>query len=284
MNQTVKLLGTTLLGAAMLIACGDDTTGGGGSGAGDTGGGGGDGGNPTTGGGGTGGDGGTGGTGGMPGFPAIPEFSTQIDRMGRPAINTALSGAFVQFNAGGMPVAANAADRALIQDGYNSDDQQNTWLADYVGLFGANLAVLDSLDTGVDPDGAGPAGVLTNAQACTNQPASCGVVGMPACYNPLGAILTQDFIWVRTDGVDGAGACSAVAPAALNEGYLAVELNGSTLSPNSGCGGRRPVDDTIAFTYSVVSGTFGYGFIFDDNIAARNGQHPETFPYMAPPQ
>lgn len=279
MNKTIQLLGITLFGAAVLAACGDDTQTGGGPTGGS-----GDGGNPTTGGnppqGGDEGGGPVGGNGGAPpAFPPPPEPGAQIDRMGRPAINTALNGAFVQYDGNGDPVAADATARGQLQDDYNEDQTEADWADNYGPMFMGNLAVIDSLDTGLNL-GAGP---LSNEQACTNQAGhpTPGDIDDPANYGTLGGLaLPDDRIYVNT----AATGCSANAidPAAEpTNGFLGVEI-ATLLAMPAGCGGRRPIDDVIGITYSLL--TIGLPAGFDDGIIARPGQHPETFPFLAGPE
>ncbi|MFO0550248.1 MAG: hypothetical protein U0271_17775 [Polyangiaceae bacterium] len=265
MKRTLAL-GAILLAGSLAVACGDDSTGGsGGTGATSNGG---SGGNPTT--------GGAGGTGGGGAIPPKPELGAQIDRMARPAINTALDGAFALIDGGGNVVKSDDAVRAGQEDTYNADDQPNGWGTNYTDLFALNLGLLDALDTGLDL-GSGP---LTNEQACEDQPLSCGDINGTAidCYATLAGVLANDVLWLKTDGTD----CSAASPADLasGEGYLAVEL--STLGfANADCGGRRPIDDVIERTYSLIAAGLLGGF--DDGITAPAGLHPETFPYMAAP-
>lgn len=277
MNKTIQLLGITLIGAAALAACGDDGVTGGGPTGGSS-----DGGSPPTTGGGGGGpeggngagpQGGSGGAGGGFTPPPAPEPGAQIDRMGRPAINTALNGAFVQYNAGGMPVPADSIQRGILQDGYNEDSTEADWDVSYGTMFQGNLAVLDALDTGLDL-GAGP---QNNATACTNQAGSEADLDDPDNYATLGGLaLPDDRLYVNVAGT----ACSAAAPASPLEGYLAVELDTLGID-NAGCGGRRPVDDVIEVTYSLLAAGIPAGF--DDGIDPRPGQHPQTFPYLAGP-
>ncbi len=273
MKKTIQLLGITLLSAAALAACGDDTqTGGGNTGGGNTGGNPTTGGNPPQGAGGNGGDG-VGGDGGGPNpFPPPPEPGAQIDRMGRPAINTALVGAFVQYDASGDPQAADPAVRAGLQDDYNADTNEADWGDSYGPLFIGNLAVIDALDTGLNG--------TTNQQACTNQAGhpTPGDLSDPLNYGTLGnAVLPDDRLYVSA----AAEGCTAGAQANPFSGFLGLEL--ATLSGmTAGCGGRRPIDDVIAVTYSLL--TVGAPAGFDDGITPRAGQHPQTFPYLAPPE
>jgi len=280
MKTTLQIASLFVVGAMALAACGDDSSGGGGTGGATGGGGDGGGGSTSTAGGGTGGvggeggaqggQGGEGGQGGMnPNFPPPPEPLAQIDRMGRPAINTALSATFVIGDANGA-VAGVSTDplRNAAEDAYNADGLPSNWDTNE-GMFAANLAILDSLDTGV--------GGLTNDAACGNQPGYAGgaCAGAGQCYALIATVLAEDVLWVDTAGVG----CSA-AEAPFGSGYLAVEFNALGVT-NTGCGGRRPIDDVIDVTYGVVAGVPGQ---FGDSVAPPVGLHPELFPYLKAPQ
>ena len=78
-----------------------------------------------------------------------------------------------------------------------------------------------------------------------------------------------------------ADGCTASAQASPFSGYLGVEL-ATLLTMPAGCGGRRPIDDVIAVTYSLL--TVGAPSGFDDGITPRPGQHLDTFPYLAGPE
>ena len=251
MNQNGKLYLATILGlGALLAACGDDTegTGGGGQGGSST--------TTTTttttttsaGGGGQGGGGGG-------GVPSVPELGAQIDRMGRPAINTATNDTFIYLN-GNTVTAGDNTVRGASQNAYNADGNESTWVASYASKIALQLGVLDSLDTN-----------------CENQLLSCGNANEPNnCYGTLAGVLADDRLWVRVDGTD----CTATSGV-----YLAVEANATSFIPNADCGGRRPIDDVIRTTYSAVA--LGNIDGFDDGITAPAGLHPATFPYMATP-
>jgi len=273
MNNTITVLGGLLISAGLVIGCGDSGNLGGNGGQGGEN----NGGTPSTGGtpnvGGGGGEGGTGGTPFV--IPPKPELGAQLDRMGRPAVNTALDGAFVEFNGAGNLAPSNDADRAQLEDDYNADTDENSWGDTYTNLFAANLAVLDSLDSGI--------GGLDEVTSCENGAGSCGNADTPGCYDTLAGALADDRLWLRVDGTG----CSS-SPADFPTGYLAVELDflaTAGLAPpelnNDGCGGRRPIDDVIDITYTLVAtgGTVPFG----DAVDAPAGLHPETFPYLAPP-
>ena len=72
--------------------------------------------------------------------PAVPAIgTTQIDRMGRPAINTALNKSL--DDATPTSLAGDAA-----KDAYNADANKATWQASYTGEFAKNIAMM--ADTG----------------------------------------------------------------------------------------------------------------------------------------
>jgi hypothetical protein len=104
-----------------------------------------------------------------PTLPTPPTLGTQIDRMGRPAINTALNHTFDP-----SCTAANCPPK----DAYNADSVPSHWTS-YVPEFEGNLAIYDSLDT-----------------ACGNQ-AGFGALGNPA-YATLATVLAGDTLWVNT--------------------------------------------------------------------------------------
>ncbi|MGE0326197.1 MAG: DUF4331 family protein [Polyangiaceae bacterium] len=160
--KILNIAGLVMLASSLaLVGCGDDDDGGGGkSGSGGTAGSAGAAGNGGSAGGGSGGVGnggsggsaaggsggatggtggtstaGTGGTGGTGGsFPAAPTLGAQIDRMGRPAVNTALI----------QPIGDNPAKDAA-KDDFNAKTPAD--FADFVAEISASLAVMDSLNT-----------------------------------------------------------------------------------------------------------------------------------------
>jgi len=83
-------------------------------------------------------------TSGMCANPAMPTLNAanQIDRMARPAVNTALTNpyGFQKFN-------GNAETSDATKDRYNGDSNSAMWPATWAPNVAANLAVLDGLDT-----------------------------------------------------------------------------------------------------------------------------------------
>lgn len=169
-----------------------------------------------------------------------PELGTQIDRMGRSAINTALNATF----------SADEAAEDAAEDAYNVAG------ADMFSLFTseiqANLAIYDSLD-----------------MVCGNQFAADATLS-PDRYAALAGILADDQLYVNSD----ASTCTT---------YLAVEASATGIIPNTDCGGRTPLYDTIDVTYSALA--IGALAGVSDGIAAdENPGHSATvFPWLAAP-
>jgi hypothetical protein len=176
----------------------------------------------------SGGDAGSGhdGGSGSGGFPAAPQLGTQIDRLGRPAVNTALNHGFDP-----NPATAGAA-----KDAYNADQSPGGWMQ-YAPEFAKNLAVIDALDG-----------------TCGNQVLYNGMLGGSGSANAqsylqLASILADDELYLDTM----VGASDSGAPAHVN--YLAIELevaSGGVLAHTT-CGGRDPNNDVMATTYSALA-------------------------------
>jgi hypothetical protein len=191
------------------------------------------------------------------GNPPPPTLGAQIDRFGRPAVNTALNHSF----------DPDAATAGLAKDKYNADTDAGAWVAAYSPEFQKNLAILDSLDTTAD---GGP--------GCGNQPFANNEAGAMR-YATLAGVLADDRLWINT----AATTCSQ---------YLGVELIATGVLPNDGgveggptneCGGRKLPYDVIQTTYSIVAGVglTGFGSGVDAGPSKTSGT---TFPYLAPPQ
>jgi hypothetical protein len=187
---------------------------------------------------------------GGPLFPAPPALGTQIDRFGRPAINTALTGTF-------------AADppKGPMKDAYNANSDAGSW-SSYIPEFEKNLAILDSLDTN-------DAGAGCGTQAFAGPSADAGA----ARYATLAGVLANDRLWLDTSSTN----CTQ---------YLGVELvaTGVITNPDGGkvdqCGGRTLGEDVIQTTYSAVAlGTLsGFG----SGVSANPSKTTvATFPYFA---
>ena len=238
MKANTVLFRILLIGSLAALGCGDD----GGAPSGGSGGDGGSGGTAGSGGSaGTGGVGGTGGTGGMPG-------AMQIDRMGRPAINTALTQTF-------NPDAVASLAR---KDEYNAEADVAAW-AGFAMDFAASLAILDSLDT----DSTAQTGCGT--QLAVGEPTP---PGGDTRYDALAGVLADDQLYIDST----TNQCVA---------YLGVEAEALGVVDEGGCGGRTPQYDVIDASYSVLAAGLldGVGDGVDENA---EGFLPD-FPFLAEP-
>lgn len=179
------------------------------------------------------------------GNPTPPALKTQVDRMGRPAVNTALNHAFDPGPTAGMA-----------KDAYNADSTMANWAMNYVPQFSANLAILDALDT-----------KTVVGDGCGNQLA----YSQTSHYKPLATVIADDQLYVDTSKTT----CTA---------YLAVELQATGLMPNTDCGGRGLAYDVINITYGAASGN-GNGLTVTDGptTAVPSKTNGTTFPYLAAP-
>lgn len=178
------------------------------------------------------------------GTPAVPALGPQVDRMGRPAITTALVSTFLTTD-----LNVDAATRNAEKDAYNADDAPSRWVDTYSTNIAIQLGIVDSID-----------------QVCGNQLAY-DTEGLG--YGFLAGALAADYLWIDSTRTS----CDA---------YLAVEANALDIVPNTECGGRAPTVDVIDTSYSVlVSGTLsglGDGIEVDDAV-----QVDDVFPFLAAP-
>lgn len=144
--------------------------------------------------------------------PAAPTLGTVItDRMGRAAVNTALTNPFDTVP-GSSPNA--------VKDAYNAVSDPTQWSPMFKGDIKSNLAILDGLD--------GVCGNQLIADASGTR------------YDTLAGVLVDDQLYLNT----ASGDCSI---------YLGVEANAVNAIPNSDCGGRTPLENTIDETYSLLA-------------------------------
>lgn len=189
-------------------------------------------------------------------IPPPPTLGAQLDRMGRPAINTVGSKTF------------DANNRDTAENAYNANGDPTTWVAKHKADIAASIAILDALDA-PDPNG------------CGNQ-AACGLTNgnmtkASGAYDGLATLLADDRLRVFTGGD---GTCGL---------YLAVEANAALGVTNMKCGGRTPTDAVIAESYSLLSGAFDFTkmnpFLFSDGTTvdpALATSFAAGFPFFAP--
>jgi hypothetical protein len=115
----------------------------------------------------------------------MPTLGGQIDRMGRPAINTAANKTFEK----------DATKADMGKDAWNANSDPSKWKTDYVAEIQTNIAILDSLDT-----------------VCGNQLLADTTKMDPTRYAGLAGVLADDRLYVNAAGAS----CTT---------YLAVEAN-----------------------------------------------------------
>jgi hypothetical protein len=177
------------------------------------------------------------------GPPGPPTLKTQVDRIGRPAINTALNHTF--DTDGG---AAGAA-----KDTYNADKNVAGWQTAYGPELAKNLGILDGLDT-----------------VCGNQ---AGYT-ISNSYAALAGLAADDRVYLKTDATACTAGYLAVELAATNilpntdcgGRKLTYDVIDVTYSA-AAIGAPAGVSDGINATDAPV-------------VARTNGT---TFPYLAVP-
>ncbi len=100
-----------------------------------------------------------------------PSLGQQIDRMGRPAINTAVVD----------PFNASTQNHLAVQDTYNGASEPDDWVRRFADRMAVNLAILDGLDT-----------------TCGNQ-LLAGDTAEPGRYEALAETLADDRLYMNTD-------------------------------------------------------------------------------------
>lgn len=172
---------------------------------------------------------------GPEGFPSPPGLSTtQIDRIGRPAVGTALIAAF----------EADATAKGDAKDDYNAA-APDAWL-DFAPEMAKNLAIYDALDT-----------------VCGNQLAA-GPNADAGRYDTLASVLTLDSLWVNT----AATTCTTYLAVEANAtgilpnsdcggrqpGYDVIDVTYSAVA----IGALSGVSDGIAIDDATVSAEFPF--------------------------
>ena len=209
--------------------------------------------------------------------PAAPTLGPQIDRLGRPAVNTVMNHGF-----DGNTTTAGAA-----KDTYNQDSAQGTWPTSYAPAFAVSLGMVDVLDSGLtcaDGTCTPEAGGGSPGDGCGNQAFYKGPTG-PTSYLRLAGVMADDELYLDTT--------KTMADLPSHQNYLAVEINVITQGAvnNVTCGGRAPTNDVIDTSYSALSVGLN-GFKASDGSfkpAIGDGVDPhtdvsnDTFPFLGAP-
>lgn len=185
--------------------------------------------------------------------PAVPTLGMLIDRMGRAAVNTALTNPFDLYKPAGPTGQIEASD--VTKNRFNRDGNPASWVTNWGATpagaansaINTHLAILDGLDGGT----------------CGNQLA----FNATTKYATLTGVLTADVLQLDSSRT----ACNQ---------YLGVELNalGST---NANCGGRTLSMDVVDTTYSALA--IGMTTGVSDGIAQTTAP-AATFPFFTAPQ
>lgn len=202
-----------------------------------------------------------------PSYPDAPALGAQIDRMGRPAISTALNAAFFE----------QSSNKPAMKDAYNQASDPSTWATTplrgsltIAQEFARNLAVYDVLDKGLVMNG-----------GCGNQALFNGGGGgapMASSYAALAGVLADDQLYIDTSKTT----CN---------NYLSLEVEVATggVFAHTQCGGRTPTHDVIDVSYSVLAaGTAGFEIPsfnprIGDGVAAHTNVSDTEFPFLGAP-
>jgi hypothetical protein len=205
-------------------------------------------------------------------IPDPPRIGMQIERMGRPAINTALVG---------LRDISNTA--TMKRDAYNALSDPSVWGSasivngrSVVAELAGNLGILDILDKGNLS--------IPGIVGCGNQvlyngnPGGGGTPGATS-NNALATILADDMLYVDTSKTT----CTS---------YLPLEIEAATggLVMHSQCGGRAPTHDVIDVSLSaLIAGLNGFtsppGLLprISDGVSAHADLSDTVFPYFGAP-
>lgn len=189
------------------------------------------------------------------------KLGDQIDRMGRPAINTALNNTFT-----------DDSTRGAAEDNYNQTSNSDG--AKFKSVMAAHFAIYDSLvnENGDGDLGCGDNAVSNRASATPGD----GLATGDSRYDFLSTVFSDDQIYINASSSGGsqAGECQQ---------YLAAELTVIGVSGlENDCGGRTPLYDVIETTYSAVAAGSTTGV--DDGVTSDSRTHSVTvFPFLATP-
>ena len=181
------------------------------------------------------------------GNPPPPALGTMIDRMGRPAINTALNNPF-------NPDTAHAGMR---KQAYNELADRSMWGTQFGAEFAISLGLIDALD-----------------DMCGNQAGADPQTPEATRYNLLAGLLADDELYVNSS----TGMCLV---------YLAVEARALVPAVPVLCGGRKPSFDVIDVSYTAlvkgIQAVIGMQFV-TDGVNADDGAASDTdFPFFGAP-
>src|ERR1700704_617712 len=201
-------------------------------------------------------------------LPRPPALGSQLDRMGRPLIGTALIGVF-----------APAQDQAAMRDAYNRAPDPAAWATTMISTgmtieaeMETNLAVFDAFDIGDTM-------MIPNA-ACGNALRYLTPLSPPgpmSSYRVAAGVFSDDELYVDT--------ARTICPI-----YLALELElasaSQTIEPHLTCGGRMPSHDVGDMTSPMLAAghsgfdvpSNNYAPTLHDGVAAHADIKESVFP------
>jgi len=211
------------------------------------------------------------------GPPAAPKVGAQLDRMGRPAVSTALNHTF------------NETDKQTAKDAYNHADDPTMWAATkLVGTttvlaeFEKNLAIIDSLDSTAVASGCSSAQPHSNATENLSRQPLYNDAGTGAdAYKGLAGALADDELFVNT----ASGTCTQYLAV---EGQVIAHLSGLDVALTD-CGGRAPSYDVIDVSYTALAKgllpALNKQFVTDGAITADDApkSNDKDFPFLGAP-
>ncbi len=200
--------------------------------------------------------------------PPAPALGTQIDRMARPAINTALNAVL-----DADPLKTSKKNK------YNEQPDPTMWKTTVLdatttpptvvlGEFAKYIGFFDVLDQGL--------ATVPAPNGCDNGVAFMAPAS-PTSYGNLATILADDELYVDTTKTG----CNF---------YLSLEVEVAAGVPHTQCGGRTLTMDVVDVSYSLLAaGTAGFdvanGFAprITDGATAHNDVSNDNFPFLGAP-
>jgi hypothetical protein len=143
-----------------------------------------------------------------------------------------------------------ASTRAAAQDAYNAASDPATWVGLFQPSLQSTLAVWDGIDA-----------------SCGNQLLAAGGAASTATYQSLARLLADDRLLLRTDQASCA--------------YLGLELAAAGLGSATTCGGRRPDEDAVDRTYSLLIIGQVNGVV--DGVGVPVDTSSSAFPFLGAP-
>jgi hypothetical protein len=181
-------------------------------------------------------------------IPPPPTLGAQIDRLGRPAISTALVHTF----------DLDAAAKGAAKDAYNQDGDASNWVQTYAPEFAKNLAIIDALDG-----------------TCGNQVLYSGPASATS-YATLAGLLAGDELYLDTT----LGSCQAYLAVEFEivAGVAPTQCGGRAPS-------NDVIDTSYS---ALAAGLAGFdpttlAPLVKDNVAAHGDVDDATFPFLGAP-